>query len=577
MFGHRRRTARRGPGSYYRQAFAEGTRLSVTDASAVAREWADWATSVGNVEEAAEAYWRLVNQVPEEVSRRLTWTARADVIAAGAGTAAESGYWLLRAGRIRDAAVAVELARAILIRQRVQRIPPDLETRLDRIRRLDLYSAYVRAADRLDDVQRRQHGGGVPDAVPPLVVGDARYWTGGVSAAQAAWSDYERALQDVRNTLGEDAIVRPDYGLLRSAASETPLAYIAAAERGGYAIVIRPGSDEPLPLLLKDLSLESVEVVLENYRAVVADSLGSAARLDDILGWLWTAIMSAVVTALPNGTALTIVPVGPLCLLPLHAAAEPSGKRGPRRYACDRLAIRYVPSAYALLTSKRTWTAAGSGPALAVDAPAVPGHPRLSRAADETRAVQDLLRPHCLRLADARVHDVAGRLDSTSVWHFACHGHADTTDPLNSSLVLTDRAMTLRQILSLPMGKHRLAVLSACETSVPDHRRYDEVISFPGALLQAGVASVIATSWQVEDTAAMCLVLKFYSLWLHGRPTVFALAAAQRWIRDATNAQIQALLPRLYSKPENVPAEAWGGIRRFAAPRYWASFSLTGY
>ena len=72
--------------------------------------------------------------------------------------------------------------------------------------------------------------------------------------------------------------------------------------------------------------------------------------LDEALKWLWDAVMSPAVAALGDGGRATLVPTGPLGLLPLHAAWTPArGKATKRRYALDAVAFRYAPSARALL------------------------------------------------------------------------------------------------------------------------------------------------------------------------------------------------------------------------------------
>jgi CHAT domain-containing protein len=108
------------------------------------------------------------------------------------------------------------------------------------------------------------------------------------------------------------------------------------------------------------------------------------------------------------------------------------------------------------------------------------------------------------------------------------------------------------------------------------------VVSLPAGLLQAGYAGVLATQWPVRGEVAALLTARFYRAWrAEGRQPTEALALAQRWLRDTTNAQKLVDLARLHT--EGVPAS----VRRslllrppdaysFAHPVHWAAFSFHG-
>jgi CHAT domain-containing protein len=125
----------------------------------------------------------------------------------------------------------------------------------------------------------------------------------------------------------------------------------------------------------------------------------------------------------------------------------------------------------------------------------------------------------------------------------------------------------------------RLAVLSGCDTAVPDRDLLDEVVSLPGALLQAGAAGVVATQWKVDDQAAMLLVLRFFERWRDGVPPARALVEAQAWLRTANNGQLRDQMPDLYPSLEDHDRSelpGWVSERPFADPDVWAAFSYTG-
>jgi CHAT domain-containing protein len=123
-------------------------------------------------------------------------------------------------------------------------------------------------------------------------------------------------------------------------------------------------------------------------------------------------------------------------------------------------------------------------------------------------------------------------------------------------------------------------VLSACESAVPDRSRPDEVIGFPGALLQAGLSGVVAAGWRVRQDAATALSIRFHQLWrVSGEPPAVALAHAQRWMRGATRGQLADEFGGSFLPSPRMPAHrlaGWREQRPFTEARLWAAFSLTG-
>jgi CHAT domain-containing protein len=89
------------------------------------------------------------------------------------------------------------------------------------------------------------------------------------------------------------------------------------------------------------------------------------------------------------------------------------------------------------------------------------------------------------RPEDTTPRRVLDGIAAASVAHLASHGSAQLDAPLESGLLLAGgEVLALRDILAL-RSNLRLAVLSACETSMPGTELPDEVISLPTGLLQA--------------------------------------------------------------------------------------------
>jgi CHAT domain-containing protein len=107
----------------------------------------------------------------------------------------------------------------------------------------------------------------------------------------------------------------------------------------------------------------------------------------------------------------------------------------------------------------------------------------------------------------------------------------------------------------------------------------DEVIGLPAGFLQAGVAGVIGTSWEVGDESAALLVRRFFDTWGGERPAA-ALRAAQRWLRDSTNADKRAAYPDVAPAPprglDAEDLEDWGASRDHAGVERWGAFVHAG-
>ena len=190
-------------------------------------------------------------------------------------------------------------------------------------------------------------------------------------------------------------------------------------------------------------------------------------------------------------------------------------------------------------------------------------------------------------------------LPGANLVHLSCHGRFRADDPLESGLLLADGELTLRDIIAAgftALSACRLAVLSACQTAIQDFRNLpDEAIGLPAGLTQAGVPSVLGTLWSVNDASTALLMVRFYELLLQDRlPPPVALRQAQLWLRDATNAELDAYLSRheaialaRQQQAERMPMTAVHALlgqvlkgdpnaRPYAHPYYWAPFVFYG-
>ncbi|MGH9901738.1 MAG: CHAT domain-containing protein, partial [Pyrinomonadaceae bacterium] len=144
------------------------------------------------------------------------------------------------------------------------------------------------------------------------------------------------------------------------------------------------------------------------------------------------------------------------------------------------------------------------------------------------------------------------------VLHFATHGLINSRHPELSGLVFSlvdetgrpqDGFLRLHEIYNLKLGAD-LVVLSACRTALGKEIRGEGLIGLTRGFMYAGSPRVVASLWRVNDRATAELMKRFYQGMLREnlRPAAALRAAQVSMSRD----------------------------RRWAAPQYWAAFTIQG-
>jgi tetratricopeptide (TPR) repeat protein len=499
----------------------------------MAQRWARWAAERDSWPEAADAYKSALSATRRLFRLRLGRPAGELWLVTASAVPSEAAYALAKAGDMEGAALAVDRARALVLSETLARDRADLE-HLAQQGHEHLRDRYRRAAEHLSSVEHGQSAAG------------AEYGSVRIARAQdrrRARDALDAVEAEIRSIDGfADFLAEPE---LADITVQGPVAYVMATRRGGLALIV--GSDESVtPIWLPDLKQDAVDdsVVALIAAADVTD------HLDEVTAWLWSSVMGPVLDAHEHDR-LTLVPVGHLGLLPLHAAwtQDPETPTG-RTYALDRVQLRYAPNAAILAASGQRAARAGAEQLVAVF-----DSETLTYAREEVQAAAEHF-AHVTKL-DGRVATAAEVLDACaggSVLHFACHGRANLGDPLSSRLELrSGENLTLRRIVQQRLPRCRLAVLSACETAVVGAEVPDEVIGMASGFLEAGAAGVVGSMWMVPDLGTRLLMARFYELWrVSGLEPAEALRRAQQWVRDAT--------------PDS----------ELASPSHWAAFVYVG-
>ncbi|HUD70412.1 MAG TPA: CHAT domain-containing protein [Dongiaceae bacterium] len=151
-----------------------------------------------------------------------------------------------------------------------------------------------------------------------------------------------------------------------------------------------------------------------------------------------------------------------------------------------------------------------------------------------------------------------GALSGYRIVHFATHGVIDTAHPDLSGLVLSlvdeagrpqDGYLRLQEIYNLRLSAD-LVVLSACRSALGRRIAGEGLIGLARGFMHAGAPRVVASLWQVDDSATSELMTRFYrGMLADGLRPADALRRAQIGMRRDP---------------------------RWAAPFYWAGFMLEG-
>ena len=146
-----------------------------------------------------------------------------------------------------------------------------------------------------------------------------------------------------------------------------------------------------------------------------------------------------------------------------------------------------------------------------------------------------------------------------------------------------------------------LVTLSACRTALGPMEAGEGFVALTWGFLYAGADAVIASLWQVDDTATTLLMTRMYENILGAfretretpghsfppgqpLPKAQALHEAKRWLRNLDTATARKLAADHYVPPRTrgarfvpvEPASSDGTDRPYADPFYWGAFILIG-
>lgn len=135
--------------------------------------------------------------------------------------------------------------------------------------------------------------------------------------------------------------------------------------------------------------------------------------------------------------------------------------------------------------------------------------------------------------------DLLGRIAGADLLHYAGHARGDGWGGVLE--LGGGRSVGARDLLTIQAP--RVAVLSGCETGLPDPRAHGGGMSLAHALLLAGAEGVLATDAVVDDEVGAALGSAVVLAIADGRESVEALAEVQRKRRTKGWARFRAFTP----------------------------------
>lgn len=586
--------------TYYKAACDNGLKNTPQSVSRVARNWGEWAWERRDWEEATEAFGYGMKAAVVLFRNQLLRRDKETWLRDAQGFASHAAYALARAGNPREAAVALETGRTMLLREALEH---DRLTRsLEQVKEQhpEAYELYRRASEKL-----RLLGGFYAREEVPIADFDQPEFLS--EKIQQAQQELDTAAEMLRSIPGlEDLFSVPDFDDIAEAVKANhPLAYLVCTDLGSMILMVSQNigtPDHATPSILAEalwadefkidnlnglfVRYEGEQVVGGLLPAQLDEPLLLRDELNEILPTLGKAVVAQLAARLKEIKAdgVTLVPVGLFSLLPLHASRYNVDGKNVRLF--DEFNVAYSPSAAAVVLRGRRESPARRLLAL--------GNPRgkdvspayftdlLASAMSEAAASGPPL-----LYEEASVKAFREALSSKPPEHLllGCHGLFEPSKPMDSGLYLADGRLTIAELINnVRLPSTTLVILCACQTAITDFRNLpDEAIGLPAALLHAGARSVVATLWSVHALPTAILLKHFYDEVAAGVGAAAALRGSTAWLRTLDRDSFLALLSEMAIKADaetrtmlEEAATAFQGQSPFINAIYWAAFTYNG-
>lgn len=354
-----------------------------------------------------------------------------------------------------------------------------------------------------------------------------------VGAMQVAESMRARTLEEA---LGKGTAKHPPLPVIQSflrAHKKIILAYWLAPEHS-YLWVVTPTDAQVFILPSK----QEIEAKVERYQKNVT-SLGDVERTDATGQELYRILIAPTQMMIPSKAQIVVIPDGSLGKLNFETLIDP--QPSPHFWIED--AQIEVAHSMALLVNSRsiqhrphTLLAIGDPVEVTSDYPRLKYAAREIQAAAEHFAASNKIVSGAGAIPSSYAHSQPGQFD---LIHFATHGFASETRPLESAIILSpdaDKSFKLygRDIVKIPL-KADIVTISACYGAGKRTYSGEGLVGLAWAFLRAGAHQVIAGLWDVEDQPTPELMQNFYTELATGKSAALALHDAKLKMLHSTD------------------------------------------
>jgi CHAT domain-containing protein/Tfp pilus assembly protein PilF len=344
-------------------------------------------------------------------------------------------------------------------------------------------------------------------------------------------------------------------------AAGTALLSYSIGDDKSYLFAVGPGPDDFVAMAL-DTRLATLRDEVGRFRQLLHQPGPLLAkRLQLIAHRLGSVLLAPVAQQIRRAERLLILPDGPLHLIPFAALADPAPSNR-FHYLVEAKPVHVAASATVFAELTKNPRAERSARLVAFGDPDYSAVSRIASASEPSSTVRRAReRGLELRALPASRKEVAGLArhypassrtylgsDATeeraktigaeaSLLHFACHGLAEETSPLDSSLALSlpgqwrpgrdNGLLQAWEIFEQMRIDADLVTLSACSTALGKEMSGEGILGLTRAFQYAGARSVLASLWEVDEASTADLMTRFYGHLKDGLSKDAALRAAQ--------------------------------------------------
>jgi CHAT domain-containing protein len=157
----------------------------------------------------------------------------------------------------------------------------------------------------------------------------------------------------------------------------------------------------------------------------------------------------------------------------------------------------------------------------------------------------------------ASVHNFLSSISNYDIIHIASHACIDTTDYLNSRLILNDGEVTVRDLYNVDFNGKTI-ILSACSTAEGRVMSGEGVFNLVRVMTELGCRDMIVSLWPIDDCETSKLLADYFSNLSKGIPPAVSLQQAKRnYLKNADKLRSQPFFwaPLIYiSNDINTPS-----------------------